>query len=202
MRECLVNDTPLTADFRPETWGELLERLDGTLGAERRVVTAVRFDGVDEPSFRAPAQAGRPLAAVTRVDVEAPSAAQLVEEAVAAAADSLAALADGARSCAAAYRAQADDAHGQLAALIGAVQSLVTLTTAAATAAQAARGGRGGSIAAVDDACRAAEHALTALIDRHTRADWPGLADGLDGDLARAILDWRDVLAAVRAEVA
>ena len=41
-----------SGEFRPETWGDLLERLDRTLVADGRVVTAVRFDGVDQPSFR------------------------------------------------------------------------------------------------------------------------------------------------------
>jgi hypothetical protein len=199
MRECLVNDAPVAVDFRPETWGELLEQLDRSLGLDRRVVTAVRFDGVDEPSFRAAAQTGRALGPVSRVDVSAVEASRLLEDALGAAADSLPALAAGARLTAAAYRAGAPDAHGQLTALIGAIQSLVALTTAAATAARAAGGGTpsGGAVAA---SCGAAETALVALIDRHTRADWPALADALDGELAPSILDWQHVLGAIRQE--
>ena len=34
------------------TWGELLERLDARLAASDEVMTAVRLNGVDEPSFR------------------------------------------------------------------------------------------------------------------------------------------------------
>jgi hypothetical protein len=202
MRECLVNDTAVAVDFRPETWGELLGQLDRSLEADHRVVTAVRFDGVDEPSFRSPAQSGRPLAQVTRVDVDAVEASALLDDALAAAAASLPALAEGARLSAAAYRTEAADAHVQLSALIGAVQSLVALTSAAAVAARATRGGRAASDDAVERACRSVELALTALVDRHTRADWPALADALDAELAPSILEWRDVLAAIRPEAA
>ena len=41
MAHCVVNDTPRSFDFSPETWGQLLETLDCTLVADRRVVTAV-----------------------------------------------------------------------------------------------------------------------------------------------------------------
>ena len=52
MAHCLVNDTLESFDFLPETWGRVLATLDARLVASRRVVTAVRFDGVDQPSFR------------------------------------------------------------------------------------------------------------------------------------------------------
>ena len=200
MRECLVNDAPVAVDFRPETWGELLEQLDRALGLERRVVTAVRFDGVDEPSFRTTAQTGRPLAAVTRVDVDAATASRLLDDALSAAADSLPALAAGARVAATAYRTEAADAHGQLTALIGAIQSLVALTTAAETAARAASGRADATGDAVAAQCRRAESALVGLIERHSRGDWSALADVLDGELAASILDWYRVLGAIREE--
>lgn len=196
MTECLVNDAPLAVDFRPETWGELLAQLDRALGLERRVVTAVRFDGVDEPSFRAPALGGRELAPVARIDIEAVEAGRLVHEAVCAAEESLPALAEGARATARAIRDGAADAPQQLVALVGAIQSLIALTNAAAGAARAAR-----PEAPPDDAvalhCRGIESALAALVERHGASDWGGLADTLDGPLAAAVLEWRTVLGAI-----
>lgn len=197
MRDCLVNDAPQVLDFRPETWGELLDGLDRALGAERRVVTAVRFDGVDAPSFREPAQGGRPLSTVTRVEVEAMDAAVLVGEALGAAADSLPALADGARATAAAYRTGDPTAHGQLTALVSAIQSLVALTTAAESAARVAGVAVDATGTSVAASCRGVETALAALIDRHTRADWAGLAEALHGELAPAVHDWQRVLDAI-----
>jgi hypothetical protein len=197
MTECLVNDAPVAVDFRPETWGELLAQLDRALGRDRRVVTAVRFDGVDEPSFRGPALCGRALAPVARIDIEAVDADRLVADALDAAAASLPALAEGARATAAAFRAGAADAPQQLVALVGAVQSLVALTTAAATAARAARADAGAEPAAVGLHCRGIESALSALIERHGQADWMGIAEVLDGPLALSVLEWRTVLQAI-----
>jgi hypothetical protein len=200
MTECLVNDVPIGAEIRPETWGDLLGALDRSLGRERRVVTAVRFDGVDEPSFRAPALIGRRLEAVSRVDVDAVEAGRLLEDALSAAADSLPSLASATRLAADAYRDGAADAHGQLRALVAAVQSLVALTAAAATAATAVRGGPTAAGDRVAASSRRTEAALTTLIDRHTRADWPALADALEHDLAPSILAWQQGLDAIREE--
>lgn len=196
MTEYLVNDAPLTVDFRPETWGELLAQLDRALGLERRVVTAVRFDGVDEPSFRGPALSGRELAPVARIDIEAVEAGRLVDEAVKAAAESLPALAEGARATGRAFRDSAADAPQQLVALVGAIQSLIALTNAAAAAARAARP-EAPADAAVALHCRGIESALATLVERHGASDWRGLADTLDGPLAGAVLEWRSVLAAI-----
>lgn len=197
MTECLVNDAPLVGDFRPETWGELLAQLDRALGLERRVVTAVRFDGVDEPSFRGPALSGRQLAPVARIDIEAVEATRLVDEALQAAGASLPSLAAGARAAATAFRTGAAEAPQQLIALVGAVQSLVALTTAAATAARAARTPAADEPAAVGLHCRGVESALSALIERHQLGDWAGLAEVLDGPLAASMLEWRAVLQAI-----
>jgi hypothetical protein len=82
MAHCLVNDTPAELDFRQETWGDLLDGLDRQLAAGGRVVTAVRFDGVDLPSFRESAAAGTLLDGIARIDAEAEDAAALVRAAV------------------------------------------------------------------------------------------------------------------------
>jgi hypothetical protein len=199
MTECLVNDVPIPVENRPETWGELLDALDQSLGRDRRVVTAVRFDGVDAPSFREPAQAVRPLQPVAVVEVDAVEASRLLDDALTAAAGSLPSLADGARVTAAAYRRDAGDAHPQLASLMEAIQSLVALTAATATA---ARVSRGDADAAAPPACPSVEAAVATLVDRHSHGDWPGVADALEHDLAAAVLDWGHVLDAIRQEAA
>ena len=202
MTECLVNDVPIPVEIRPETWGELLDTLDQSLGRERRVVTAVRFDGVDEPSFREPAHAVRPLQPVAVVAVDAPEASRLLDDALAAAAGSLPSLADGARVAAAAYRRDAGDAHPQLASLMAAIQSLVALTAATAAAARVSRGDGRSADAAAGPACPSVEAAVATLVDRHSQGDWPGVADALEHDLAAAVLDWGQVLDTIRQEAA
>ncbi len=147
MAHCLVNDTPETFEFSPETWGQLLDSLDRTLVADRRVVTAVRFDGVDQPTFRSPELAAADLGRIGQVEVEAEDAAALLGAAVAAADDSLPGLVNGVRTTAASLRAGAPEAQTGLVALVAAVQSLVALTAAAATAANVSLGAGAGTAA-------------------------------------------------------
>lgn len=201
MAQCLVNERPAILDFRPETWGELLSGLDRALGAERRVVTAVRFDGVDQPSFREPAAAGAALSAIAQIDVEAEDAAALVAAALDAAADSVPALVRGTVDTAAALRADAATGSADLAALFTALQSLVALTHAAAHAARVSLGGRdvdGG----VRAACRHIETALERVVQRQIEGDAGRVADALESDLVPAVAGWNDVLAPIREGVA
>ena len=51
MLERLANSVPSAPIPGLQTWGELLADLDGRLAHDRRIVTAARFDGVDQPSF-------------------------------------------------------------------------------------------------------------------------------------------------------
>ena len=202
MAECLVNDIPETFDFRPNTWGELLDGLDRRLGAARRVVTAVRFDGVDQPSFRQPALAGLALAGVGRVEVEAEDAVALLRAAVDAASDSLPDLVAGVSQTAVALRSDAADAHAQLGSLVTALQSLMTLTVAAGTAADLSFGADPGADAAVTGACARIETALSTLVERQTAGDRRAVADALDHDLAPAVAGWTDVLTPIRMRAA
>lgn len=201
MAQCLVNERPTVLDFRPETWGELLRGLDRTLGAERRVVTAVRFDGVDQPSFREPAVALAALSGIARIDVDAEDATALVAAALDAAADSVPALVRGTADTAAALRADAAAGSADLAALFTALHSLVALTHAAAYAARVSLGGRDVD-AGVHAACRGIEAALERVVQHQISGDATRVADALESDLAPAVASWNDVLAPIREGVA
>ena len=198
MAHCLVNDSPAAFEFRPETWGQMLDALDRTLVADRRVVTAVRFDGVDQPSFRSAGVAAADLTQIARVDIVAEPATALLMAAVDAAAGSLPSLVSGVRVTAAALRAGASDAHAQLAALVDAVQSLVALTIAAATAAHVSIGETTDADPQLIAACRGLEAALHALVAHQADQRWVALADALDATLAPAIARWDDVLDRIR----
>lgn len=198
MAHCLVNDTLESFDFTPETWGQVLATLDRTLVTERRVVTAVRFDGVDQPSFRSGDLAAADLSQVARVDIDVEDAAALLAASVDAAGESLSSLVTGVGMTAAALRAGAGDAQTQLVALVTAVQSLVTLTAAAATAANLSMGEAHGADASVVAACGGLEAALRRLVAHHADGRWTALADALDADLAPAIAGWHDVLEPIR----
>lgn len=202
MADCLVNDIAETFDFRPETWGALLAGLDRRIGASRRVVTAVRFDGVDQPSFRHPELAGLALDRIARIDVDAEDAGALLRAAVDAASDSLPELVVGVGQTAAALRGDAPDAQGQLGSLVIALQSLMTLTVAAGTAADISYGADPGADTIVRGACARIEAALATLVARQTDGDTRAVADALDEHLAPAVAGWTDVLTPIRMRAA
>ncbi len=69
------------------TWGEWLDSLE--TGPEmntpdRSIVTAVRFQGVDQPSFRDAGSLALPVSAISPVYVELSTARDLLAEAAAA----------------------------------------------------------------------------------------------------------------------
>jgi hypothetical protein len=49
--ERVLDDKARHADSALKTWGELRAAADRRLAAERGAVTAVRFDGVDQPTL-------------------------------------------------------------------------------------------------------------------------------------------------------
>ena len=76
MPQLYINDQVETTAIHAQTWGELLETLEARADRDGVLLTAARFDGVDEPSFRDAEVTGRPLNGVREVRVEtaAPSA--------------------------------------------------------------------------------------------------------------------------------
>lgn len=202
MADCLVNDIAETPDFLPETWGALLAWLDRRVGAGRQVVTAVRFDGVDQPSFRHPELAGLPLDRIARIDVDAEDAGALLRATVDAASDSLPDLVAGIGETAAALRGDALDAQGQIVALVAALQSLMTLTVAAGAAADVSCGADPRAEAIMRGACARIEAALVTLVARQTDGDTRAVADALDQHLAPAVAGWTDVLTPLRMRAA
>lgn len=202
MAQCLVNEQPELSEIRPKTWGALLAALDARLAADRRVVTAVRFDGVDQPSFREAAAQTRALDGIARVDVDAEDAVRLLQASIDAAADSLPELVTGVRLTAAAVRAGAPDASRQLGALIVALQSLMTLTAAAVAAAQLSLGADAEADTALAGGCTRIADALATLVTLQTDGRWADMADALDDHLAPAVAGWSDVLSPIRLRTA
>lgn len=202
MDQVQVNGRPESFENPPETWGALLAALDRRLAADRRVVTAVRFDGVDQPSFRDAVCRHTAVAGIARIDVEAEDALALLRAAVDAAGDSLPELVTGVRMAAAAVRAGAPGAAQDLGALIVALQSLMTLTAAAATAADASLGADPASDTALAGGCARIERALAGIVTLQRAGQSSAVADALDADLAPAVAGWSDVLSPIRLRAA
>ena len=195
MSECVLDGVPTTVDSTFETWGELLQAVDRLVSAAGRVVTAVRFEGVGQPSFRE--ARALPLASLRRIEVDSIDLPTLLWNSVTAVEDGLTALAFGSRRVAAAFRGpDIAEANRQLVNFLEAAGRLTTLTGAIGEA-----GGidpsavRCGSTAAASALDRVAS-TLGTLASRQRAGNWSAVADGLD-DLAPALVGWRDVLDAI-----
>ena len=92
MARVLVNNEATSVENGLKTLGELLDWADRSSAGRGQLVTAVRLDGVDEPSFRDEILAGTPLDAVATVEFDAVEPAALVAESVAEAREGLAGL--------------------------------------------------------------------------------------------------------------
>lgn len=199
MFEFLVNRQPTTLNSGLKTWGELLEELDLDCEADRRTVTEVRFDGVDQPSFRSLELARRPLSSFARIEVEMVDRTRLLRNSLGAAGNSLPVLAASACRAAASFRGHdLAGAHHQLTALIEAVRTLTILTVASATAAgtdleHLPCGAHSGS-----DVLGGVGVALDSLAQWQQGRDWIAVADGLEYDLAPALLQWGVVFEAMQ----
>lgn len=80
MTRVLLNDEPLAPENAHKTWGELLAWADRTSADRGLLVTAVRLDGVDEPSFREPGLSTRGIESVGVIEIDAATPASLVAE--------------------------------------------------------------------------------------------------------------------------
>ena len=195
MPQIFVNDVPQELDTTPETWGDLLDRLDERAARSGVILSAARFDGVDEPSFREPAAIARPLAPVGRVEVQTAVPAAFLRECLLEAIPPVQESADKAKRLAEAYRGRdLTDAHTglqQLAAELGATAVLADMLS--------------GPLAidlnaiATED-ITAAQHlqqlgaTVDSLVAAQEAQDWLTVADVLEYDLEPAIRRWAGLL--------
>ncbi|MEZ5284180.1 MAG: hypothetical protein R2712_05095 [Vicinamibacterales bacterium] len=199
MNEYLVNGQPISSDSGPKTWGDLLQAVDARAAAQGDVVTAVRFKGVDQPTFRGPEVEAADADALGPIEVETTPRARLLTSTLGTAGHSLPELADGARRAADAFRrGDTATAHARLSDLLATVRTLVELTLAVAAAAgtdlehlpcgTSTAAGILGTTGVVLDG-----------LSHHQRAeDWVALADELEYDLAPALLQWSRVFEALQ----
>lgn len=199
MLECLVNDQPRSLNSGLKTWGELFSALQPELAASQHAVTAVRFDGVDQPAFGAQEFAETPLADFSSIEVETRDRQRVLHNTLSTAVESLPRLAAAACRTATAFRAaDLGDAHRQLTGLVECVRTLTMLTIASAAAAgttldNLSCGSRSGAYFLGRVAV-----ALDTLVQWQNGRDWPALADALENDLAPGLLQWGVVFEALQ----
>ena len=196
MSICAVNGREYEAAAGLKTWGQLLDALEQGVGTERTVVTAVRFGGVDQPSFRERVLLTRDLETGAPIDVDTCQAQALVDEAVETALNGLARLAPAAQQTADAFRSHdLADAHSRLADVVITLQTLTKLTAAIG------QGGLAPRTARTDDDREALLERLgqnlETLITAAMNEDWTSVADVLEYDMADLLPSWQAVLRAL-----
>ena len=183
----LVGDGP----SGPENWGDLLDLLETGDGLNRRVVTAVRFDGVAVPTFREPPALEQKLRALGPIEVEATTVDALLRESARAALDSIAPLKSAVTRIAQTLRGpDVLAARRELGQLTSALRALTNVTAMLADSCR------------IGSACRADFEQLVlrlstvvdAIIARQTEEDAVAVADALAGQLLPALDAWSVVL--------
>jgi hypothetical protein len=79
MPRILLDGTEFAMTPPASTWGALIRAVDDHLAPEKRIVTDVRFDGLDEAAFREPDTLDRPLADLAIVEVLSGTPAALMD---------------------------------------------------------------------------------------------------------------------------
>lgn len=175
----------------PEKWGDLLDLLETGDGLSRRVVTAVRFDGVAVPTFREPSALGQKLHGLGPIEVEATTVDALLRESAQAALDSIAPLKSAVTRIAQRLRGQDTlAARRELGQLTGALHALTNVTAMLADAC------RTGSVCRADfeRLVQRLSNVVDAIIARQTEDNALAVADALAGQLSPALDDWSVVL--------
>lgn len=191
MAHLLVNGQPTPLDSGHKTWGDVLQAVETAADARGDAVTAVRFEGVDLPTFRAPLRRSTPVDRLARVEVDTVPRVRLLRATLGTAGLSLPALAAGACRAATLFRrGHRDEGHQQLTTLLATVRTLLELTLAAA----AASGTDLSTLSCGDESAADVLGSLGVVMDTLAQSqrvgDWPALSDGLEFELAPGLLRW------------
>jgi hypothetical protein len=199
MATIVVNNAENTAGKTWETWGELLASLDSDLCGSGRIVTAARFDGVDEPAFRDPGVVERRLDAVQKVEVESGTPVQLLLRTLDDTSAAVDELCGAARRTSDAFRGfDIKTAQLDLAELAQGLMALTSIVRAMALSLHAslqALDCDGRSVAAIMGEMLGYTEALIAA---QQAGDWLSVADTIEYDIEPALGRWQGILGTLR----
>jgi hypothetical protein len=197
-----VNDVPQQFEKPFQTWGDLLNTLDARASDAGVILSAARFDGVDEPSFREPSAISRPLRAVDRVDVETAMPTAFLRDCLLEAIQPLHETAHTAMQLAGIYRSYdvtpGHEGLKRLAADLGATAVLADMLA----------GPLAIDLTAVSvEGVSAAQHmqqlgvTVDALVTAQEAQDWVTVADVLEYDLEPSIRRWAALLTMITCDL-
>lgn len=197
MLQLFIDDVATEIGPQAETWGDLLEKIDRQVIGHGLMLTAARFDGVDEPSFRDPAVTTRRLRTVHRLDVETATPALFLRQCLLEAIGPLEQAADATLALCARYRTlDLAGCHEGLTALAGDLRGLLSLIAMLDTLPIDLDSHATDGLVMAERIARLGV-ALDAVVAAQESADWLTAADVLEYDLEPAIRQWIAVLSAV-----
>ncbi|BCS33501.1 hypothetical protein TBR22_A27280 [Luteitalea sp. TBR-22] len=194
-----VDSTLIPGVNVPITVDAVLSAVEPVLAQGKRIVTAVRINGVDEPAFRESGVLERVLHDADALDVDTTPAGEMAASALGDALRYLPELSQEARGLATTLRgASAQEAGPQLAPLADNLALLAALVhTADLWARQAGLAPTdwlGDDVAEID-------RVAAVLTGAAESADWVAVADALEHDLTTALASWQVRLAEGRAQL-
>jgi hypothetical protein len=199
MQRIVVNGVQDPTAIVPKHWGELLDHLDRVAGAGGTVLTAVRFDGVEQPSFRDPEAASRRLDGVSLVEAEAVSPATLLDDSVREATAAATALAAGAERVGEAFRGfDVSRANQDLQELAQGIGTLVAIAQALSQAVGVSLDTVGCAGQTAGQMVNTLTRQTDELIGARESGDWITVADIIEYDLAPLLHQWPGVFEALR----
>ena len=203
MTRVLLNDVERGGDAPGQTWGALLDALDAQLTTTSQIVTAVRFDGLEEPAFRDPAVTARSLSEVGVVEIATGTSTDLITRSLGEASAAFTSLrADMARAGEAFRRYDVAVANTALVPLAGGLQTLLLIVQAVGLALRVdltELQSQGQTASAMIDELSGF---VDSLLAAQRSEDWIGVADVIEYDLEPALRRWQvmlDTLAAMAA---
>ena len=191
MNICTVNGCRREVAAGLKTWGQLLVSLESANGSEPALVTAVRFRGVDQPSFRLAQALSSDLRTLGQIEVETASLRALLASAADTVLEGLEPLAIASRRTGDCFRRHdLARANRGLAEFVGAFRALTELTAAVHQL-------KSDDPVFGDEACAFLQRlndALESLIASDMNEDWVSVADVLEYDIAGMLPDWAALL--------
>jgi hypothetical protein len=202
MARILVNGLEQALDSPCKYWGEALEQLDQRVGRDGQLLTAVRFDGVDQPSFRDQGYDRMEMSDLVVVEVEGVRRHDLLVDGADEAATAARTLSEAAQRLGDGFRgfdvAYANQDLVELAEGLGTLVSVVGILSQAVGLPleqfEVAGSNAGAMIAELSGFA-------SALIDAQNSEDWITVADIIEYDIAPALQKWPDLIEALRARI-
>ncbi|MEW6322990.1 MAG: hypothetical protein AB1635_18125 [Acidobacteriota bacterium] len=203
MAKIVVNDVERGAADRPQTWGDLLSELDAQLAPDGQIVTAARFDGVDEPSFRDDALTRRMLAEWAVVEITSEAPRDLLSSCLADVEGNLASMREAVLKLGDVFRGPrlgvANDGLAHVAEDLRALVSLTEMLSGPLGVELHALKTQGQT---VDGHLYELGRLLEQLVEAQQGGDWLTVADILEFDLEPALANWQAIFSTLRSHLA